>query len=85
MTHHVLQHHRAYWDRQALEQREWSPPVKSAVLSAAKAGIQFVGDRDPSFAQQGVVRPRFADKQATPRFLIDQYLPTFIAPLAIKS
>jgi ubiquinone/menaquinone biosynthesis C-methylase UbiE len=95
--------------------------------------IVFVGDRNPEYAEEGVIRPRFTlpyseidhlnaeavaakrergealvfghslteqiagqleagfvlegfqeDMQPTPRFLIDQFLPTFIATCAIK-
>jgi len=90
--------------------------------------VVFVGDRDPSYAEQGVIRPRYTlpyaevdqlspealtsklergeafvfgqiagqleagflltgfmeDKAPVPRFLIDEYLPTFIATCAAK-
>ncbi|WP_457583003.1 class I SAM-dependent methyltransferase [Ensifer canadensis] len=96
--------------------------------------VVFVGDRDPSYAEQGLIRPAYAlpfveaehlapdlvrskiergealvfghslaeqidgqlragfmlagfheDRQPVPRFLIDGFLPTFIATYAIKS
>jgi SAM-dependent methyltransferase len=33
-----LVHNRAFWDRQAAQQAEWSRPVASAVIAAARAG-----------------------------------------------
>ncbi|MNL34750.1 hypothetical protein D3C87_1567380 [compost metagenome] len=96
--------------------------------------VVFIGDRDPSYAEQGLVRPAYAlpfveaehlapdllrskiergealvfghslaeqidgqlragfvlagfheDRQPVPRFLIDRFMPTFIATCAIKS
>lgn len=103
------------------------------LLSSFYNPVVFVGDRDPAYAQQGLIRPRFAlpysdvahldaealadkqrrgealvfghtlgeqiggqleagfvltgfyeDKQPHPRFMIDEYLPTFLATRASK-
>jgi SAM-dependent methyltransferase len=103
------------------------------LLSSFYNPVVFVGDRDPAYAQQGLIRPRFAlpysdleqldaealaekerrgealvfghgldqqiggqlqagfvltgfyeDHQPRPRFVIDRYLPTFLASRANK-
>jgi SAM-dependent methyltransferase len=38
LDHDPLVHNRAYWDRQAEQQCEWSRPVPSEILAAARAG-----------------------------------------------
>ena len=34
----LIDHNRAAWDRQASEAREWSRPVESSTIAAARAG-----------------------------------------------
>ena len=36
----LIDHNRAAWDRQASEVREWSRPVESSTIAAARDGLR---------------------------------------------